>query len=157
MPAVLFPENFKTDPAFAQVRQAFAHLEITYLPKDAFHLEAAREQLKEKFATRSLEGFGIERMPACISAAGAVMSYVRDTQMQDTQHIYKITPYDLNDFMVIDDRSCKNLELLSNIQTQDKKGTLIHVLDKTVTAMGAHHQQAVQLVASLLVDLARHA
>ena len=133
---VLLPERFKADPAYAHVRQAFAHLEITYLDKYAFHLETARERLKEKFSTRSLEGFGIERMDASVSAAGAIISYVQETQFQDTRHIFKIAPYNLDDFMVIDDRSCKNLELLSNIQTQDKKGTLIHVLDKTVTAMG---------------------
>ena len=133
---ILLPEKFRTDPAYAPIRQAFAHLEITYLDNAEFHPEAARERLVDKFATRSLEGFGIERMPAAVSAAGAVMAYVQETQMQDTRHIFKITPYDLQDFLVIDDRSCKNLELLSNIQTQDKKGTLIFVLDKTVTAMG---------------------
>ncbi len=133
---VLMPENFRTDPAYAPVRKAFSHLEITYLSTHAFQTEAARERLKEKFATRSLEGFGIERMPASISAAGAVMSYVEETQMQDIRHVFKIAPYDLEDFLIIDDRSCKNLELLSNIQAQNKKGTLISVLDKTVTAMG---------------------
>ncbi|MCG8617309.1 MAG: DNA mismatch repair protein MutS, partial [Desulfobacterales bacterium] len=127
---------FETDPAYAAVRKAFTGNRITYLDRLAFHPEEARERLLDKFATRSLEGFGIERMPGAVSAAGAVMSYVAETQMQDTRHIFKIAPYDLEDFLVIDDRSCKNLELLSNIQTQDKKGTLIHVLDKTVTAMG---------------------
>ena len=76
-------------------------------------------------------------MNAAISAAGAILSYVQDTQMQDTKHIFQITPYDLKSFLVIDDRSCKNLELLVNIQTLDKKGSLIHVLDRTVTAMGS--------------------
>ncbi len=133
---ILLPETFRTDPAFAAIKKKFSHLEITYLANRDFHVEDARERLKEKFATRSLEGFGLERMPASISAAGAVMAYVEETQMQATRHIFKITPYNLDDFLIIDDRSCKNLELLSNIQTQDKKGTLIHVLDKTVTAMG---------------------
>ncbi|HCY86493.1 MAG TPA: DNA mismatch repair protein MutS [Desulfobacteraceae bacterium] len=133
---ILLPAAFETDPAYAAVRKAFAGNRITYLDRMAFHLEEARERLLDQFATRSLEGFGIERMPGAVSAAGAIMSYVAETQMQDTRHIFKIAPYDLEDFLVIDDRSCKNLELLSNIQTQDKKGTLIHVLDKTVTAMG---------------------
>ncbi|MEH0019242.1 MAG: DNA mismatch repair protein MutS [Desulfobacter sp.] len=133
---ILLPDTFETDPVYAQLRQAFSGFRITYLDRTAFHPEEARERLVEKFATRSLEGFGIERLPAAIAAAGAIMSYVEETQMQDTRHIFKISPYDIEDFLVIDDRSCKNLELLSNIQTQDKKGTLIFVLDKTVTAMG---------------------
>jgi DNA mismatch repair protein MutS len=133
---VLLPENFKSDPAMAAVRKAFSHVEITYLDNYTFRPDNARQLLTEQFATRSLEGFGIERMPACISAAGAAICYVRDTQLSDTSHIYKISSYNLNDFMVIDDRSCKNLELLTNIQTQSPKGSLIHILDKTVTAMG---------------------
>ncbi|NDY70666.1 DNA mismatch repair protein MutS [Desulfobacter hydrogenophilus] len=133
---VLLPDSFKSDPAMATIRKALSHVGITYLDNYTFRPDNARQLLTEQFATRSLEGFGIERMPACISAAGAAISYVRDTQLSDTSHIYKITPYNLNDFMVIDDRSCKNLELLTNIQTQSPKGSLIHILDKTVTAMG---------------------
>ncbi|MCP4718479.1 MAG: DNA mismatch repair protein MutS [Desulfobacteraceae bacterium] len=133
---VLLPSSFKTDPVYNQVRNAFSTRQITYLDKSQFHVEDARERLQKKFKTRSLEGFGIESMTAAISAAGAVISYVQDTQMQDTQHIFQIIPYDLKNFLKIDDRSCKNLELLNNIQTLDKKGTLIFVLDRTVTAMG---------------------
>ncbi len=133
---VLLAAPFESDPLFNPLRRAFSDQQISYLDKTAFNLEEARHLLTEEFNTRSLEGFGIERMPASIAAAGAILSYVRETQMQDTRHIYKIAPYNLSDFLVIDDRSCKNLELLSNIQTQDGKGTLIQVLDKTVTAMG---------------------
>ncbi|HRF91373.1 MAG TPA: DNA mismatch repair protein MutS, partial [Desulfobacter postgatei] len=120
----------------AAIRKTFSHVEITYLDNYTFRPDNARQLLTEQFATRSLEGFGMERMQACICAAGAAISYVRDTQLSDTSHIYKVIPYNLNDFMVIDDRSCKNLELLTNIQTQSPKGSLIQILDKTVTAMG---------------------
>ena len=133
---VLLPDSFRSDPAMSAVIKSFSHVEVTYLDNYIFRPDNARQLLTDQFATRSLEGFGIERMPACISAAGAAISYVRDTQLSDTGHIYKITPYNLNDFMIIDDRSCKNLELLTNIQTQSPKGSLIHILDKTVTAMG---------------------
>ncbi|HAR34783.1 MAG TPA: DNA mismatch repair protein MutS [Desulfobacter sp.] len=133
---VLLPESFKSDPAMAAIRKTFSHVEITYLDNYTFRPDNARQLLTEQFATRSLEGFGMERMQACICAAGAAISYVRDTQLSDTSHIYKVIPYNLNDFMVIDDRSCKNLELLTNIQTQSPKGSLIQILDKTVTAMG---------------------
>ncbi|MCF6246873.1 MAG: DNA mismatch repair protein MutS [Desulfobacula sp.] len=134
---ILLPSNFKDDPVFATLKNAFNGRQITYMDKYEFSIDTAKETLLKKFKTRSLEGFGIERMPACISAAGAILSYVHETQKQDTQHIYQIAPYDLKQFLVIDDRSCKNLELLANIQTAAKKGSLIHVLDRTVTAMGA--------------------
>ncbi len=134
---VLLPSNFEKDPGFRQIRHVFSGRQITYIDKSEFHIEDAKERLIKKFKTRSLEGFGAEGLNASISAAGAILSYVEDTQMQDTEHIFQIIPYNLNNFLVIDDRSCKNLELLNNIQTLDKKGTLIHVLDRTVTAMGS--------------------
>ncbi len=131
---VLLPSFFEKDPVYRQIRNAFAHRQVTYLDKSRF--EDGQERIQKQFKTRSLEGFGIENMPAAIAAAGAVISYVQETQLSDTQHIYQIIPYDLKNFLKIDDRSCKNLELLNNIQTLDKKGTLIFVLDRTVTAMG---------------------
>ena len=134
---ILLPEPFEKDPAYKPVRQAFAGRQITYLPLAVFQEEDARERLTRKFGTVTLNGFGIGQMPAAISAAGAVMAYVSDTQMQDTTHIFQICPYDLEQFLKLDDRTCRNLELLANLQTRDKKGSLISVLDKTVTAMGS--------------------
>jgi len=134
---IILPTNFKNDPSFKTIRNAFNGRQITYLDKSDFFFEDARERLLQKFKTRSLQGFGADHLHASICAAGAILSYVENTQMQDTAHIYQISPYDLKSYLVIDDRSCKNLEILHNIQTLDKKGTLIHVLDRTVTAMGS--------------------
>ncbi len=134
---ILLPVSFKKDPAYEYLKIAFNGRQITYLDREDFLLEDAKEKLLQKFKTRSLQGFGVENHHASICAAGAILSYVQNTQMQDTEHIYMLSPYDLKSFLVIDDRSCKNLELLANIQTLDKKGTLIHVLDRTVTAMGS--------------------
>ncbi len=134
---ILLPSTFKNDPVYKHIRQAFEGRQITYLEKTAFDVEEAKERLLNKFKTRSLEGFGAENLFASISAAGAILSYIQDTQMRDTTHLFQIIPYDMKNFLVIDDRSCKNLEILTNIQTLDKKGTLIHVLDRTVTAMGS--------------------
>jgi len=134
---ILLPSNFEKDPAYTQIRKAFGGRQLTYLDKSEFYVEDAKERLLNKFKTRSLEGFGVEHMAASISAAGAILSYVQNTQMQDTLHVFQIIPYDLKNFLIIDDRSCKNLEILTNIQTLDKKGTLIHVLDRTITAMGS--------------------
>ena len=134
---ILLPSNFEKDPVYKYLKQAFMGRQITYLDKIHFDVEDAKERLLSKFKTRSLEGFGAEHLTASISACGAILSYVQDTQMQETTHIYQITPYDLKNCLIIDDRSCRNLELLTNIQTLDKKGTLIYVLDRTVTAMGS--------------------
>ena len=134
---ILLPSSFEKDPAYKHIRRIFDIKQITYLDKNDFDVEEAKERLLNKFKTRSLEGFGVEHMAASIAASGAILAYVQNTQMQDTRHIFQIIPYDLKNFLVMDDRSCKNLEILTNIQTMDKKGTLIQVLDRTITAMGA--------------------
>ncbi len=134
---ILLPSNFEKDPVHKNIYNIFSGRQITFIDKNEFYLEEAKTKLLKKFRLRSLQGFGMEKLHACTCAAGAILSYVQDTQMQDTKHIFQISPYDLKNFLVIDDRSCKNLELLANIQTLDKKGTLIHVLDRTVTAMGS--------------------
>jgi len=134
---ILLPKSFEKDPSFKHLLRVFQGRQITYLDKTCFDIEEATEQLSKLFKTRGLEGFGIEQKNASISAAGAILSYVKDTQLQETTHIFQVTPYDLKNYLVIDDKSCKNLELLTNIQTLDKKGSLIHILDRTITAMGS--------------------
>lgn len=134
---ILLPIHFKTDPAYNYIRKRFEYKSITYLEKLNFKLPDAKQRLMDKFATRSLKGFGCEELTAGISAAGAVISYVQETQLQDTDHITSIQPYSLNSFLAIDDRSCRNLELLKNIENGDKRGSLLSIVDKTVTAMGA--------------------
>ena len=134
---ILLPAVFEQDPVFRPVCEAFGNRQLTFLDKHAFAIEDARQLLQDKFGTRSLEGFGIEQMPAAVSAAGAILSYVQDTQKQDTRHIFGVSYYSLSHFLIVDDRSCRNLELLANIQTSDKKGSLVQVLDQTVTAMGS--------------------
>ena len=134
---ILLPTHFKTDPTYNYIRKRFEHKSITYLEKLNFKLPDAKQRLMDKFATRSLKGFGCEELTAGVSAAGAIISYVQETQLQDIQHITAIHPYSLHSFLVIDDRSCRNLELLKNIEHSDKKGSLLNIVDKTVTAMGA--------------------
>lgn len=134
---VLLPSSFEKDPGYNSIKRAFEGKQITYLGNMNFNPEEARLNLAQKFKTRSLEGFGCEHLDAGISAAGAIIAYVQETQLQDTEHIFGISGYELDHSLIIDNKSCKNLELLTNIQTGDKKGTLINILDKTVTAMGS--------------------
>ena len=134
---ILLPADIENNPLFKSVKHSFDSNKITYLDINEFDFDNAKEKLLIKFKTRSLEGFGIENMKASICASGAMLSYIQGTQMQDTKHIYNISFYNIKDFLVIDDKSCKNLELLFNIQTLDKQGSLVQVLDKTATAMGS--------------------
>ncbi len=134
---ILINASHKQDPFFNPLRRIFSHRQITYLARQAFSPLNARQTLIDKFKTRSLKGFGCDHFSAGIFAAGAIIHYVKETQFHDTDHISTLRPYVLNSYLIIDDRSCRNLELLKNIQTMDKKGTLLSILDKTATAMGS--------------------
>jgi len=133
---LLLPASFDKDPSYCQLKKAFATVQISYLDGEDFKLEPAKKRLMEKFSTRSLQGFGCENLTAGTSAAGAILAYVQETQLQETEHILSLENYELNSYLIIDEHSCRNLELLKNIQNKNKKGSLISVLDKTITAMG---------------------
>jgi len=134
---VLISMAHKQDPLFTPLRHAFSHRQITYIARNAFLPATARQTLIEKFKTRSLKGFGCNHLCAGICAAGAIVHYVKETQFHDIDHVTALSPYVLNSYLIIDDRSCRNLELLKSIQAMDKKGTLLSILDQTSTAMGS--------------------
>ena len=75
-------------------------------------------------------------LPPYILYVFVLLSYVRETQKQKTGHIRSIEPYSLDSYLHIDDMSSKNLELMANLQTGTRHGTLIDIIDNTITAMG---------------------
>ena len=82
-------------------------------------------------------GLGLEDYATGIIAAGAVMQYIYETQKSTLEHITTITPYSTGQYMVIDTSTRRNLELVETMREKQKRGTLLWVLDKTKTAMGA--------------------
>lgn len=133
---LLVTEAFKEDPAFSGLLDTFADTSVTFIDDNEFDYKKGRKKLTDHFNTRSLEGFGCNNLKACVSAAGALLTYVQDTQFQQIEHLSPPETYTLSDYLVIDDSSCRNLELTNNIRTGTRLGTLLSVMDKTVTAMG---------------------
>jgi DNA mismatch repair protein MutS len=109
----------------------------TYLNERDFDYRRAYRRLTEQFQTVNLEGFGCEHFRAGVSAAGALMAYVAETQKQKTAHITRLESYSLDSCLVVDETSRLNLELTRNLRTGSRRGTLLSVLDHTRTAMGA--------------------
>ena len=134
---VLLPASAKTDPSFSAIVSAIAEQAITYLDERAFDYKQGYERLIEQFKTISLEGFGCQDFHTGIRAAGAVTYYVAETQKQKIEHITRIESYSLENHLLIDDLSCRNLELDRNIRTGTRRGTLLAIIDHTMTAMGA--------------------
>jgi DNA mismatch repair protein MutS len=133
---IILPENMAQRPELQPVLGALADRAVTHVPDNVFDLTRARERLLDQFQTLSLEGFGIETQKAALIAAGALLHYVRETQKQRVTHIHSLSTYSLGNHLVIDDSSCRNLELAENLRTRGPKGTLTAVLDRTITAMG---------------------
>jgi len=134
---ILLPDSAKADPLFLPLIRALTDRTVTYLEDRAFELKRGYERLIEQFKTLSLEGFGCENLHAGTRAAGAVIFYVRETQKQKIEHFTRIESYSLDSHLQIDDLSCRNLELDQNIRTGSRRGTLIGIIDHTMTAMGA--------------------
>ena len=133
---VLLPESFKTEAYFSPLMKAVSEKALTFLEDRLFEHHRARERLLEQFGTISLEGFGCEHSKAGVSAAGALLFYVGETQKQRITHLAGIETYILGEYLLIDDQSSRNLELFGNLRTGARLGALISVMDKTVTAMG---------------------
>ncbi len=133
---ILLPESLKANGAFNFFFTDDSNSAVTVMEDRSFEFSGSRQRLLEQFDTLSLEGFGCENMKAGVGAAGALIHYVSETQRQKIEHLDAIQTYYLGQFLVVDDQSRRNLELSGNIRTGKRQGTLLGILDQTVTAMG---------------------
>ncbi|MBW1958423.1 MAG: DNA mismatch repair protein MutS [Deltaproteobacteria bacterium] len=138
---VLLPESSRNDSIFLPVIKAVPEKSITFLEDRAFEYSRARERLIDQFKTLSLEGFGCEHLNTGVRAAGALLFYVRETQRQKVEHFTGITTYSLSHYLLVDELSCRNLELVKNIRTGSGQGTLLGIMDRTITAMGGRQMK----------------
>jgi len=101
-----------------------------------FSEDDARHRLLKQFNVASLEGFGCERSPLAIRAAGAVLAYVQETQKDLLQQLTSLETYSITGFMTLDPYTRRNLELFETGRNASTKGSLLWVLDKTRSPMG---------------------
>lgn len=113
------------------------HLTLTRLESDYFDERLSRELLLKHFGVQSLAGFGCEELSAGISAASAIIRYLQETQKTVLSHINKISRYTKSDFMFLDYTTQRSLELIRPLHTEAKEGTLLGILDNTITSIGA--------------------
>ncbi len=121
-----------------------------YLPW-AFNVKHAENNLLQQFNARSLSAYGLAGKEKCIAAAGALIEYLRETQKHAIANINGIKLLNRERFMVLDSIAVKNLELLRNNSENKKYGSLLWLLDKTSTGMGA--RLLTQMILSPLKDL----
>ncbi len=134
---IVLPGSWEKTEAAQVVLLILDEVSPTYAGEKEFEFAKAKKLLLERLNTVTLEGFGCAHMKAAISAAGALLFYVKETQKQDIDHLTSIEAYTLGGFLNIDETSFRNLELHRNLRTGSRIGTLIGVIDGTVTSMGA--------------------
>ena len=105
---------------------------------DSFYAyKSAYERLVRHFQVASLAGYGCESMPAAVSSAGALMSYLEETQRNSLSHIHRISVVNNSTFMVLDSATRRNLELTMPLRNDgNRKNTLLYLLNDTCTSMG---------------------
>lgn len=113
------------------------HAVVTALENRFFSDDSCRKLLREHFHVNHLDGLGISQYEAGTIAAGAVLQYLCETQKSTLKHLTGITPYTTGQYMMLDTSTRRNLELTETLREKQKRGTLLWVLDKTKTAMGA--------------------
>ena len=113
------------------------HVVVTALENRFFSDDSCRRLLREHFHVNHLDGLGLSEYEAGTIAAGAVLSYLYETQKSTLDHLTAITPYTTGQYMMLDTSTRRNLELTETLREKQKRGTLLWVLDKTKTAMGA--------------------
>jgi len=106
-------------------------------PEHYYDFDTCTETIKRHFRVSSTEGLGFKDFPETLLAVGAILSYLFDTQMNNLNHINHIEVYSVDEYMIIDSSTRRNLELTETMRDKEKKGSLLWVLDKTKTAMGA--------------------
>jgi len=102
-----------------------------------FDEDVCKTELKQHFKTGTIDGLGLKDYEIGTIAAGAVLRYLYETQKNSLSHITRLLPYSTGKYMIIDSSTRRNLELTETLREKQKRGSLLWVLDKTKTAMGA--------------------
>lgn len=146
----LFDEIYKYMPSELICNEAFymsgvdlellkEKLGIVIYSLDAWYFDddICENTLKEHFHVKALEGLGIQDYDSGKIAAGALLKYLIETQKRDLSHITALSVYASGKYMLLDSSTRRNLELCETLRDKQKRGSLLWVLDKTKTAMGA--------------------
>ena len=110
---------------------------ISGRPETLFQQEACERKIKQFFAVSTLEGFGCHEMPAATQAAGVILEYLERTQVASMPRFAGISAYFAGDQLTLDNNTRKNLELTETVRDGSFAGSLLWVLDRTRTSMGA--------------------
>jgi DNA mismatch repair protein MutS len=119
------------------LRQAAPAMTVTSRPDWTFDPATARAALFRHFGVATLAGFGFDDDQPCLAAAGALLLYLQETLKADLAHLTQIRPYRSDCFLFLDEVTRRSLELTRTLREGKREGSLLDVIDRTVTSMGA--------------------
>jgi DNA mismatch repair protein MutS len=149
---VLLPKEEESNAELLNLLKKYS-LPVNYVDDWNFMKENAYQKLLNQFQLHSLKGLGLENKDLAIGASGAITSYLEATQKMALSHLLRLKFYSKSEFMVLDESTKTNLELLANVQDNTKQGSLLGVLDLTQTAMGGRRLR--QYILEALTDVER--
>ncbi len=141
---VLLPDSTETNKELTALINKFKFT-VNYYDDWQFTYENASETLKNHFRLKSLKGLGFERNNAAVSAAGAILAYMKEKQKGSLPHLQPPRLFSITDRMVLDETTIRNLELAVNLNDNSRNGSLLGIIDLTVTSPGARMMRHVTL------------
>ncbi len=133
---MLIPESFKKTRWHHRLRDTFTTALFNYLSDSMYGFEQAKALITSQLGEEASTSLFNNDIPKAISAAGAILSYVKENQRINLGHIHSMLPYRVGDYMILDEATKRNLELTRTVLGGQKKGSLLGLLDETVTSMG---------------------
>lgn len=125
------------DNVVIQALSRMSGLFLSERPPWSFAADQCLRLLLEQFQTRTLSGFDIDEHTPGVTAAGALLDYLRETQRSSLGHITRLEPYRRGTSLLIDEATRRSLELTQTLRNGERAGSLLAVIDETVTPMGA--------------------
>lgn len=111
-------------------------IKVNPYPNKYFNYKSSQIKIKEQFQVYSLTAIDLDEHIMAVNASGALLKYLEETQKNALSHINQIVRYNVDEYMLLDLSTRKNLELTETIRGKEKKGSLLWILDKTITSMG---------------------
>jgi DNA mismatch repair protein MutS len=133
---ILLPASFRDSPRMKELGPAIAERIITYLEEWIFDPDYCQRLFAGQFGGASPDALGCGGLKEGLPAAGAILHYLRETQMGKAAHVRSITPYKTREYLVLDESTRRNLELTATLSDGRRKGSLLGLMDRTATAMG---------------------
>src|SRR5262249_6659666 len=133
----LLPEREIESPLAGRLRQVLPNLALSPRPDWTFDGQTTRSLLLKHFEGPKLTGFGFDDQQPCVVSAGAIVSYLQDTLKASLAHLSRLRAYQHGEFLHLDEVTRRSLELTRTLRDGGRDGSLLGILDRTVTAMGA--------------------